>query len=272
MLDRLQNYAELLKADPVNFLIYMAFMVVVVLLSLILHECAHGWMAYRCGDPTAKMLGRLSLNPLRHLDPIGTICMFLLGFGWAKPVPVNPRNFENFRRDDFLVSIAGIVTNLTLFVACSLGAVLVNLIVWKPEAIPWLEYIFETKESFVNVFSTDSLAASLAYSISYDWLQNFTAHHWLLYVQRFLLLMADVNLTLALFNLLPIPPLDGYHILNDTLLKGRFNLSGEMFKVAQVALIVLVMGTDILDTVLIKGGQLIGGSVIRTFLLMTGQM
>lgn len=83
MLNRLEMYIEWLKTDPVDFIIYMAYTVAVVLISLILHECAHGWMALKCGDPTAKMMGRLSLNPARHLDPIGTLCMFLLGFGWA---------------------------------------------------------------------------------------------------------------------------------------------------------------------------------------------
>ena len=129
MFDRLEYYVEQLKVNPVGFLIYMCYYVFVILFSLILHECAHGWMALRCGDPTAKMLGRLSLNPVRHLDPIGTVCMFLLGFGWAKPVPVNPRNFENYRRDDFLVSIAGIAINLTIFIACVAVSVLLNPII-----------------------------------------------------------------------------------------------------------------------------------------------
>ena len=272
MLNRLQMYGRLLQQDPVNFLVFMAFMAVAVLISLILHECAHGYMALRCGDPTAKMLGRLSLNPLRHLDPIGTICMFLLGFGWAKPVPVNPRNFDNYRRDDFLVSIAGIVTNLTLFMICSLSAVLVNRFIWSPEFMPVLEEMFGGRDTYVNVFRSGSLAEALSYSISLDGMQLFTQQYWLLYVQRFLLMMVDVNLTLALFNFLPIPPLDGFHILNDTILKGRLQLNPEMFRIAQTILIVLLLATDVVDVILVKGGELIGGSIIRTFLMLTGQM
>lgn len=272
MLNRLQVYGQLLQQDPVNFLVYMAFMAVAVLISLILHECAHGYMALRCGDPTAKMLGRLSLNPLRHLDPIGTVCMFLLGFGWAKPVPVNPRNFDNYRRDDFLVSIAGIVTNLTLFIVCSLLAVLLNLVIWKPEAKTFFDYILGSRDELVNVFSPDSFAASLAYSISFDGMQGFTTQYWLLYIQRFLLLMVDVNLSLALFNFLPIPPLDGFHILNDTILKGRLQLNQEVFRIAQTVLIILLLSTDVVDVILVKGGEIIGGSIIRTFMLLTGQM
>ena len=276
MLLNLQNYIQLLKSDPVNFLIYMAFMIVVILLSLILHECAHGWMALRCGDPTAKMLGRLSLNPARHLDPIGTIFMFLFGFGWARPVPVNPRNFENFRRDDFLVSIAGIVTNLTLFIFCSLCAVLVNMVLWNQDWLPVLEAIYggaASQESLVNIFASgnvDSIASYIAYGLSYDWLEGFTNYPWLLYLQRFLLMMAEVNLTLAIFNLLPIPPLDGYHLVNDTLLKGRLNLNGQAFRISQFLLIILLV-TDVLDKFLIVSTEFVGGAVIRTFLMMTGQ-
>ena len=116
MLLQLESWLTWMKADPIGFLVYMIFRVVTVFAAITFHEVAHGYVAYRCGDPTAKMLGRLSLNPIKHMDIIGTLSLFLLGFGWAKPVPVNPRNFSNFRRDDFLVSIAGIVTNLTLFI------------------------------------------------------------------------------------------------------------------------------------------------------------
>ena len=85
----------MLQSDPIGFVLYLFYLLVTVLLSLILHEVAHGYVAYRCGDATAKWMGRLSLDPRKHLDPIGTICMFLFGIGWAKPVPVNPRNFHN---------------------------------------------------------------------------------------------------------------------------------------------------------------------------------
>ena len=100
------------RADPAGSLITLVYLAVVILFSLIIHECAHGYVALKCGDPTAKMMGRLTLDPRKHLDPIGTICMIFLRFGWAKPVPVNPRNFRNYRRDYILVSLAGIITNL----------------------------------------------------------------------------------------------------------------------------------------------------------------
>ena len=86
ILNRLQLWWNWLTTDPLGFALYLLYFAVSVLLTLILHEIAHGYVAYRCGDPTAKMLGRLSLDPRKHLDPIGTLCLVFLGFGWAKPV------------------------------------------------------------------------------------------------------------------------------------------------------------------------------------------
>jgi len=151
---------RLLINDPLAFIL----LAIPLLYSVILHELAHGWVAYRMGDPTAKWQGRLSLNPLRHLDPIGTVMLFLFGFGWAKPVPVNFGNLHDTRKGLILVSAAGIVTNMILaFSALFLFRLL------SPEP--------------GGVFST------------------------LLYY------LAQINIILASFNLIPIPPLDGSKIL-----------------------------------------------------------
>ena len=99
---------KLLTKDPLAF----ALVTIPLLFSVIIHEVAHGWVAYRMGDPTAKWLGRLSLNPLKHLDPVGTLMLFLVGFGWAKPVPVNFNNISDKRKGLILVSSAGIVANI----------------------------------------------------------------------------------------------------------------------------------------------------------------
>lgn len=166
MISRLQLWMSYLTSDPVGFIVYALYLTVTVLLSLILHECSHGYVAYRCGDPTAKMLGRLSLDPRKHLDPIGTLCLVFLGFGWAKPVPVNPFYFKGDRtRGMMLVSIAGPLTNL---------------------ALSFLAY-------FVYV------AGSGFYSIPF--------------LSIFLRSMVTLNIYLAIFNLIPIPPLDGSKIL-----------------------------------------------------------
>ena len=101
---------KLLINDPLTFIL----LAIPLLYSVILHELAHGWVAYLMGDSTAKWQGRLSLNPLRHLDPMGTLMLFLFGFGWAKPVPVNFSNLHNTRKGLILVSSAGIITNMFL--------------------------------------------------------------------------------------------------------------------------------------------------------------
>src|SRR3989304_6082834 len=101
---------KLLTKEPLAFVL----VAVPLLYSVIIHEVAHGWVAYRMGDPTAKWSGRLSLNPIRHLDPIGTLMLFLVGFGWAKPVPVNFSNISDRRKGLIFVSSAGIVANILL--------------------------------------------------------------------------------------------------------------------------------------------------------------
>jgi Zn-dependent protease len=101
---------KLLTADPLAF----ALVTIPLLFSVIIHEVAHGWVAYRMGDPTAKWSGRLTLNPLSHLDPIGTLMLFLAGFGWAKPVPVNFNNLSDKRKGLLFVSSAGVLANILL--------------------------------------------------------------------------------------------------------------------------------------------------------------
>ncbi|MCL2696172.1 MAG: site-2 protease family protein [Clostridiales bacterium] len=149
--------------------IQIVYMLPALLLCLTAHEWGHAYVALRCGDPTARDLGRLTFNPLKHIDPIGFIMLMLAGFGWAKPVPVNPRNFRKPRRDNILVSLAGVTMNLILLIiAILLYGLLFGL--W-----PQLG-------QYVGLF----------------WV--------LVYFMVF-------NATLFIFNLLPIAPLDGSHIL-----------------------------------------------------------
>lgn len=157
----------------------------VLLLSVVVHEVAHAWQALREGDTTARDLGRITLNPVPHLDPMGSIVVplllhFLPGnflFGWAKPVPVNPRNYRNQRAGDIRVSLAGIVANLGLVVFFAAALAL----------LPLLE----------GVLSPGGQAGSTLFSIlTYGVL---------------------INLILAYFNLIPIPPLDGSHVLKHLL-------------------------------------------------------
>lgn len=178
--------------------LYLAIYVFCILFSLIIHECAHGWVALKCGDPTAKWMGRLTLNPARHLDPVGTLCMLFLRIGWAKPVPVNPRNFRNYRKDYLLVSFAGIAVNALIFLLSTFFAVLIAL---KARA-GWLSYVYD-----------------------------------------FLYILGQMNLCLAIFNLLPIPPLDGFRLLDQLVFKGQLNLSRRAMNYIQIGfLIVCVSG------------------------------
>lgn len=223
MFSRLQTMISMLRYDPVKGSIYIISFAAAILISLILHECAHGYVAYRCGDPTAKFMGRLSLNPAKHLDPVGTICMVVFGIGWAKPVPVNPRNFRNYRRDDFLVSIAGITLNMILFLLST--ALLVGI------------------ERYVRYSQV------------------------MQYVYNFVYLLSSINLSLAIFNLLPIPPLDGYHLVNDTLLKGRLQLNFQQFRVMQVVLIVICL-SGVLSSLLSGLHSAIYNAVLNLFYSM----
>ena len=222
------SWISAIRADPGNGFIVMVIQIVSLLGALILHEISHGYMALWCGDPTAKMLGRLSLNPSHHLDPIGTTMMLLVGVGYAKPVPVNPNNFRHYRRDDLLVSLAGITMNLILFL---LSAFFMAL----------------TARVFVQNAGYDSIYAlsELAYARKAG-TGALTAHYLFLFFRHF----ASLNLGLALFNLLPIPPLDGYHVLNDTILKGRLRLNPELFRIFQIVLIALLVFTNVVGRLL----------------------
>lgn len=220
MFSRLQSIVDMIRENPLYGTIDVVSMLVAILISLILHECAHSYVAYRCGDPTAKMMGRLSLNPARHLDPVGTLCMVVFGIGWAKPVPVNPRNFRDFRRDDFLVSIAGILMNLTLFLLST--ALLVGM--------------------FPHV-NSDPMRA----------------------VYNFVYMLSSINLSLAIFNLLPIPPLDGYHLVNDLLLKGRMQLTRQQFQITQAVLIVVCM-SGLLTNLLSRAHTAVFNAALRLFI------
>lgn len=178
----LRSGAELSEVLPQILLI-----VICVLIALTFHECAHGFAAYKLGDPTARNFGRLTLDPRKHLDPIGTLCMMLFGFGWAKPVPVNSRYFKKPRRDMAITAIAGPAANFVLSFAAML---------------------------FYQIFSTLYKNATLhtAMTVSLEESNSFGTNV-LFIVTLFFLYMHTLNLYLAIFNLIPIPPLDGSRLL-----------------------------------------------------------
>ena len=206
-----------LLSDPRSTLIVFLLAMPGRLLAISAHEAAHAWVADRCGDPTARLMGRITLNPLAHLDPLGLACMLLLGIGWAKPVPVNPRNFRNYRRDDLLVSIAGITMNLIMFVLGTFVYCLIYGLLWRRGVVirGVGGYLMQMLEYFI-----------------------FT------------------NLSLAIFNLIPLPPLDGYHVLNDLVLKGSLFADRRAAMTGQ-AILLVAMYTGLLTRFL---GWAVGGA------------
>lgn len=254
---------EWLQSDPMGFLTYMLYRMPAVLAAIVLHECAHGYAAYRAGDPTAKMMGRLSLNPLKHLDVFGTLCLFLFGFGWAKPVPVNPNNFRRGWKDDLVVSVAGVAVNFALFLVFTLLSVLVAKFLYVPEL--WKA----GNAGFMLRFKEDGFFIQLLPKYAKE-LEPFLKNPWLLHVQRVILHCCMINLGLALFNLLPIPPLDGFHVVNDILLKGRLNIAGRWFQVFQVALIFVMLRTDFISNIVGKAIDWVQALVMNGILSVLG--
>lgn len=264
IINRLQYWGSWLTSDPVGFFIYILYFAVAVLLTLMLHEIAHGYVAYRHGDPTAKMLGRLTLDPRKHLDPIGTIALVLVGFGWAKPVPINPRNFTGNRvRADFLVSIAGIVTNLTLFIVSTFITVAINPLLWKPEVIA----ANGGAKAFLEIYG---LGYNILFSGAGGNYVQYMLTPWLMHVQRFFLMFLTFNLTIGIFNLIPIPPLDGFHILNDLAFKGRLTLTPQFMRGAQIVFLLLLLSGAI-GSVLIAVTTTVQSAVLNLFLVILGQ-
>ncbi len=168
-----------------EYLIILPVYLVVILFSLSVHEAAHAFAALKCGDDTAKNFGRLTLNPLKHLNPIGFICMLVAGFGWANPVPVYSRRLKNPHRDMAIVSLAGPASNLLVAL---LFVILYRILLAPINTL--------TGSAIANAMKGDMLLYYLALAII-----------------QFFFMAIRVNITLAIFNLLPVPPLDGSKIL-----------------------------------------------------------
>ncbi|MBP3479084.1 MAG: site-2 protease family protein [Oscillospiraceae bacterium] len=148
----------------------MLFIAPVILLAIVCHECAHGWVSYKLGDPTAKNAGRLTLNPFKHLDIMGTLCLLVFRVGWAKPVPIDPRYYQDRKKGIIYVSLAGPVTNFVL--------------------------------AFISLLVEGFLMRFGSHASTVIWILCQLCYY-----------SAVVNVGLGLFNLIPIPPLDGSKIV-----------------------------------------------------------
>ena len=192
--------------DFTTFILYVISALIVILITLPIHEWAHGFAATKLGDPTPRYQGRLTLNPLAHIDYIGSLMIFLFGFGWAKPVQVNPRYFKNPKRDMAITAFAGPLSNIVVaFIAlfiCNILFYICNGL----SAIPvWITYIY-------SVF----------------------------------IYIAQINVSLAVFNLIPIPPLDGSRLLS-AFLPDRIYYKLMQYERYSFIILIVLLSTGILD-------------------------
>jgi len=191
-----------------HILLKISIMLVPALLAVTLHEVAHGFIAERLGDPTARLLGRLTLNPIKHLDPIGTIALLVFGFGWARPVPVNANNMRNSKTDMIWVSLAGPSANLMLAL---FSALLLRLVVFIAVSLP------ESSGVLPMIKPVGLMAAFGLY----------------------------INVILCLFNLLPIPPLDGGRVLMGVLPERQSQMLRRVEPFGMLLIVFLIFGTKI---------------------------
>jgi len=185
-----------INASIQQFILYM----VALIFSLSVHESAHAWMANRRGDPTARMLGRITLNPIKHIDPVGTLLLPAVAMyfhapviGWAKPTPVDPRNFKNPVLDDILTSVVGPISNFVVAIGAVLALALVKLV--SPLGNQIVSQGFAT--------DTDSFLLPLCL-LMYE--------------------LMVINVVLGVFNLIPVPPLDGSHVVRHLLPAGALKI------------------------------------------------
>ena len=205
--------ASLLSGGSIiEFIVGLLLRLPIVMLALSLHETAHGYVALKLGDPTAQNFGRLTLNPAKHFDPIGFLCMVLFGFGWAKPVPINTRYFKNPKKGMALSAAAGPISNLLLAVIFAL--------LWRIELEIAPEYFAD--RFLYNVF------------------------YW---VQEFLVAGITLNVGFAVFNLIPIPPFDGSRIflilLPEHLYFKVMRYERQLYAILMIALVLGVLDTPL---------------------------
>ena len=194
------SFREGLTSDPQGWILSKILIVPGIIIGLTFHEFAHAFVADRLGDDTPRLQGRVTLNPMAHIDWMGLAALFFVGFGWGQPVQINPYNFKNRRRDEFLVSIAGVVMNLLLAVV----------------------FTFVVKILLV---------AGLSWSTG-----GFGDSLW-----ECLLYIIQINLVLMIFNLIPVPPLDGFNIIAQIFNFGQKEIYWKLYQYGNWLLVILII-------------------------------
>jgi Zn-dependent protease len=198
------------------------FQVIAFLFAISVHESAHAWMANRCGDPTARMLGRITLNPIKHIDLFGTILLPLIALlahmpllGWAKPTPVDPRNFKNPMRDDIMTSVVGPISNFIVAIGATVLLLLISL--------------------------ASSFGRGVVQGIPIGYIPT-SSNSILVPLCLFVYELMVINVVLGVFNLIPIPPLDGSHVLRHFLSESARRTYDAIGWIGLMALVYLAPG------------------------------
>lgn len=212
-------------------IINICIFVLTLAISLSIHEFMHGWTAYKCGDMTAKEQGRLSFNPLTHLDPVGTILLLFAGFGWAKPVIINPSKMNRFKNKDIslrIVSLAGVTANFVLAcVSFFLLTVVTIICYYQGPDLQGFQFNYFSHRGSYFLSSSNEPMTTIFISI----------------LCAFLYSLFERNLALMAFNLLPVPPLDGYHFLETILPRSvRYKLQSMTRYISLIFLVLMFMG------------------------------
>jgi Zn-dependent protease len=203
-----------------NFAIAILYLLPALVIAISFHEFAHAWMANKMGDPTAKNLGRMTLDPTKHFDVWGFFMIILVGFGWGKPVPTNSGNFHNYKKGNALVALAGVTMNLILsFIFFGIFVLL------------------------LNVFGVDNEV-----------------------VLNIILYIIELNIVLCIFNLIPIPPLDGHHLIKGGIAKISPNFYMAYQRYGFIVLIAIMMFTDWLSIAL----SFLSGLVLQLYSMFFG--
>ena len=188
-------------SSPLDWVMDKIMILPAILIGLSIHEWGHAFVAYKLGDNTPKYQGRVTLNPMSHVDPMGFICLFFIGFGWGVPVEINPRNFKNPRRDELLVSVAGVVMNFIV------AAVFMGL----------LRLLFAVAPEMMLYGTMGEVLVDLMLNIVF------------------------INLVLMVFNLLPIPPLDGFNIVTELFRLRRYEWWYKLYQNGFLILIIAIL-------------------------------